>query len=79
MKLYEVRNGWIGAGPAHVLVIAVSEQCALDVARAQFRALAERWDNRYPISRKGAAYWSNLEVILLCADVSMEWVSDERD
>ena len=72
MKLYKCYNGYRGYSKVRVLVVAPSEEEAKELAAESFKKDQE--------SRiHGSSYWSDLEVELLCDDLSQSWASGVSD
>jgi hypothetical protein len=80
MKLFRVYNGYTGFSQVYVLVIAESEERALEIATETFKKEAEdkeyleMWGKFQYTER----YYTNLEIELLC-DATQEWVSQISD
>lgn len=73
MKLYQVFNGLIGMGPIFVIVIAMNEEEAEDLARSKFKEMFQ--DCKLEPER----YWTNLEVVTLTEDTSKTFVSEVEE
>ena len=69
MKLFEITNGFIGDSYVRILVVAETDDRAIEIARPIFKNEAED-EKRYPES-----YWIRLDANLLCDDLSEEWNS----
>jgi len=78
MKLFEVRNGWMGESYSKVFVIAATMARAIEVARDEYKKEAMQVDmlgrRRYPDS-----YYEDLKAVELCADTAAEWATAPRD
>ena len=70
MKLFEVTNGWCGNSYVRILCVSESEEEALELTTPKFK---EDGRNNDP------SYWLNLEVKVLCEDVSKSWCGDVVD
>jgi len=71
MKLYRAYNGYTGFSAVHVIVVAESETQAAELAANSFKVEGERkCDERY---------WQNIEVELLCDDLTCPFVTEPID
>lgn len=47
MKLYEVRNGWMGESYISVIVIAESEKAAIELARSKYKGIVDKRQEKF--------------------------------
>ena len=67
MKLYEVDNGFMGESDVRVYVLAESEEQALALARARYKA---EWERRPLEFRHNESYYTTLTCELLLDDLT---------
>lgn len=72
MKLYQVFNGYMGMGPIFVIVIAMNEEEAKDLATHKFK-------KHYEHGLEPERYWANLEVVTLSEDTSKPFISEVEE
>jgi hypothetical protein len=78
MKLYIAYNGYTGDTAVHVIVLAKNEKQAYELASKKLEEAS-----LYTNSLTGKSthiydenYWTNLEIELLCNDLSKQYVSE---
>lgn len=91
MKLYEVSNGYIGDSYLRVIVVAVDDDRARELASNEFKENArnKRYEKDLKVRKRLGmdissvkefdypdSYWTNLEVVCLSEDVSKEYVGE---
>ncbi|MHC1683703.1 MAG: hypothetical protein AB6733_12215 [Clostridiaceae bacterium] len=77
MKLYEVKNGYIGESCVKVFVIAESEERAQQLAYKRYKKHAEEKNKYFKVYSQ--SYFTNLTAECLCEDVRKEWATEPRD
>lgn len=72
MKLFEITNGWMGNSYVRLLCVAESKEKALKLAMPKFEKDGKR--QNHP-----DFYWKELNVTILCDDVSKSWCGEVSD
>jgi hypothetical protein len=72
MKLYIVKNGYIGEGEIYTIVIAENEVRAIEIAYKKFKEESDKYN-------KPEEYYTDLTIELLCDDTSKEYASEVSD
>lgn len=78
MKLWRVENGYLGNGSVYVLVVAATEQRAIDLAVESYRTeYARSHDSRV----QDEDYFARHEMVatLIAETLTIEWVSAPQD
>jgi len=83
MKLFEVRNGYIGESVTKCFVIAETEERALELASISFREESKFEYGNYLYDGEKhlyhQAYWTNLKAECLVDDTTKEYRGESRD
>lgn len=76
MKLYEVINGYTGNSYVRCLVIAETEERAIELAREEYKNDSKKCRKHI---KDDSNYWENLKTVELCDDTSKEYIGGVED